>query len=99
MAKEEAEKLVTFQNYCTCGGHAWSMNGRPQSQPHMDWCPQFTEYAERWKAMHPEARTGDRVRVVPPGSIKGIKFRCLLCGKEFETVEECNACEESHQDN
>jgi hypothetical protein len=36
--------------------------------------------------------------VAPPGSMKGIKFRCLLCGKEFEIVEECNACEESHQD-
>ena len=27
---------------------------------------------------------------------KGIKFRCIFCGKEHDTVEECNACEESH---
>ncbi len=31
--------------------------------------------------------------------MKGIRFvyfRCVFCGQEFETVEECNACEESH---
>jgi len=28
--------------------------------------------------------------------VKGIKFRCIFCGKEHETVEECNVCEESH---
>lgn len=27
---------------------------------------------------------------------KAILFRCLFCGREHETVEECNACEESH---
>jgi hypothetical protein len=27
---------------------------------------------------------------------KAIKFNCLFCGKELDTVEECNACEESH---
>jgi len=27
----------------------------------------------------------------------GIRFRCIFCGKEHETVEECNVCEESHQ--
>lgn len=27
---------------------------------------------------------------------KGIRFRCIFCGREFETVEKCNACEESH---
>ena len=26
----------------------------------------------------------------------GIKFRCMFCGKEFDTVEACNVCEESH---
>jgi hypothetical protein len=55
MTKEEAEKLVTFQNYCTCGGYAYSMNGRPQSQPHKAWCPQATEHTEWWKALHPDA--------------------------------------------
>lgn len=25
-----------------------------------------------------------------------ILFRCIFCGREFETVEECNACEERH---
>jgi rRNA maturation endonuclease Nob1 len=38
---------------------------------------------------------------VLPGSVtirevKAIKFRCLFCGKEFDTVEACNVCEESH---
>jgi len=27
---------------------------------------------------------------------KGIRFRCIFCGKEHDTMEECNACEESH---
>lgn len=40
--------LYTFQYPCNCGGYAWAMNGRPQSQPHMDWCPQFAEYAAWW---------------------------------------------------
>jgi hypothetical protein len=25
-----------------------------------------------------------------------VLFRCVSCGKEHDTVEECNACEESH---
>lgn len=25
-----------------------------------------------------------------------IVFNCMVCGKGFVTVEECNACEESH---
>ena len=25
-----------------------------------------------------------------------IKFRCVFCGLEYGTVEECNACEQSH---
>ena len=52
MTKEEAENLKTFKNYCMCGGYAWSMNGRPQEQPHMDWCPQKEEYTEWYKAMN-----------------------------------------------
>ncbi len=43
------QEPISFKNYCTCGGHAWQMNGRPQSQPHMDWCPQREEYAEWWE--------------------------------------------------
>lgn len=39
------EPVRTFKNYCTCGGFAWQMNGRPESEPHMDWCPQREEYA------------------------------------------------------
>jgi len=40
----------SFKNYCTCGGYAWQMNGRPEAQPHMEWCPQRQEYAEWWAA-------------------------------------------------
>ena len=25
-----------------------------------------------------------------------IQFRCMFCGKEFDSVEECNECEETH---
>lgn len=46
---EPANKPETFQNYCTCGGYAWQMNGRPEAQPHTTWCPQREEYA-RWFA-------------------------------------------------
>jgi len=28
--------------------------------------------------------------------VKGIRFRCIFCGLEFDTVEECNDCENSH---
>jgi hypothetical protein len=38
-------RLISFGNYCTCGGYAWQMNGRPEAQPHMAWCPQMEEYA------------------------------------------------------
>ena len=43
--------MGNFEHYCTCGGFAWSMNGRPQSQPHMTWCPQYAEYAEWWESI------------------------------------------------
>jgi len=52
MTKEEAEKLIYFDHYCTCGGNAYKMNGRPESNPHMDWCPQKAQYDEWYKAMH-----------------------------------------------
>ena len=38
--------IRTFNNYCTCGGFAWTMNGRNPYNPHMFWCPQATEYLE-----------------------------------------------------
>lgn len=50
MTHEEAINLRSFKHYCNCGGYAWTMNGRPESQPHMEWCPQFAEYAEWWAA-------------------------------------------------
>jgi hypothetical protein len=52
MTREEAKNLRTFAHYCTCGGYAWSMNGRPESQPHMAWCPQREEYAAWWNALN-----------------------------------------------
>lgn len=51
MTREEAEKLVTFRYSCTCGGFAWTMNGRPKSDPHMEWCKQKPEYDEWYAAM------------------------------------------------
>lgn len=42
-------ELRTFEHCCTCGGYAWTVNGRLESQPHMTWCPQFAEYAA-WQA-------------------------------------------------
>ena len=52
MTKKEAEELTTFKNSCNCGGFAWSMNGRPQEQPHMTWCPQYEEYQEWFSAIN-----------------------------------------------
>jgi len=51
MAKKE---IKTFKNYCTCGGYAWQMNGRPEAQPHMTWCRQYDEYAEWYKSKQNE---------------------------------------------
>lgn len=56
MTKEEAEKLRSFDHYCTCGGFAHSMNGRPESDPHMSWCPQKLQYDEWYKAMHSDEK-------------------------------------------
>jgi len=39
--------IKTFKYSCSCGGYAWQFNRRPESQPHLEWCPQFDEYA-RW---------------------------------------------------
>lgn len=52
MTHEEARNLKTFQNLCTCGGYAHSMNGRDPSHPHMDWCRQAEEYHEWYVALH-----------------------------------------------
>ena len=49
--KEQAEQLKSFERYCTCGGFAWAMNGRPESDPHMSWCPQKPQYDEWYAAM------------------------------------------------
>ena len=50
---DELER-TTFTNTCTCGGFAWALNGRPQAQPHMDWCPQADEYKAWYAAVHGE---------------------------------------------
>lgn len=52
MTKIEAENLKTFKHRCNCGGYAWTMNGRPENQPHMSWCPQFHEYRIWYKALN-----------------------------------------------
>ena len=52
MTKEDAEKLKRFDHHCTCGGFAWRMNGRPEADPHMKWCPQKKQYDEWWAAMN-----------------------------------------------
>ena len=52
MTKEEAKTLATFEHECTCGGFAWQMSGRPQEQPHMNWCPQYDEYGDWYQALH-----------------------------------------------
>jgi len=51
MTYEEAINLKTFKHYCMCGGFAWSMNGRNEEQPHMEWCPQLEEYIEYRQAL------------------------------------------------
>jgi hypothetical protein len=51
---EPANKPISFKSYRTCGGYAWQMNGRPEAQPHMNWCPQREEYAI-WFAKHRQA--------------------------------------------
>lgn len=52
VTKEEAQNLKRFDHYCTCGGYAHSMNGRPESSPHMDYCPQKPQYDARYKALN-----------------------------------------------
>ena len=56
--------------------------------------------ARAWKRCHGKPKRLDDGFVLPGSvtikEIKAIKFRCLFCGKEFDTVEACNVCEESH---
>lgn len=52
MTFKEANELKSFKNYCTCGGFAWQMNGRPERRPHMEWCPQASEYNEWFDVLH-----------------------------------------------
>ena len=52
MIKQEAENLISFKNYCNCGGFAFQLNGRPESSPRMHWCPQLEEYEEWYTALH-----------------------------------------------
>ena len=56
MTRDDAVASKVFKNHCTCGGGArnWRQNGRPERQPHMDWCPQAEEYAAWWSATHGE---------------------------------------------
>lgn len=46
MTRDQALELRAFEHYCTCGGYAWSINGRDPMRPHMAWCPQRIEYNE-----------------------------------------------------
>lgn len=43
---EKVKTINSFKNYCTCGGYAWTINGRDRARPHMSWCPQAEEYNE-----------------------------------------------------
>lgn len=52
MTREEALNLKTFNEYCTCGGFAWSMNGRDPRNPHTDYCPQREQYNEWYRLVH-----------------------------------------------
>lgn len=44
MTRAEALDLRTFDEYCNCGGYAWTMNGRNPMRPHAGWCPQREQY-------------------------------------------------------
>ena len=38
--------IRSYQNYCTCGGYAHTMNGRNPEHPHKSWCAQYKEYED-----------------------------------------------------
>lgn len=68
MTPEEAKALKSFRHYCTCGGFAWQMNKRQQSDPHMRWCPQDLEYRLWYQAMHPPRSAPDTRNIeIPTG--------------------------------
>jgi len=54
MTREEAFKLKSFKQPCTCGGYAHSVNGRKPADPHMSWCPQREQYNEWYRLTHDE---------------------------------------------
>jgi|JFJP01.1.fsa_nt_gi hypothetical protein len=53
MTPGEALELKTFDHRCTCGGYAYTFNGRPPMDPHMSWCPQRAQFME-WQAALPD---------------------------------------------
>lgn len=58
MTYEEAVNLVSYKNYCTCGGFACGLNGRDPRHPHMEWCPQLAEFEEREAALERGSEAG-----------------------------------------
>lgn len=62
MTHEEAKNLKSFENYCTCGGYAHSMNGRDPANPHMTWCAQKQEYDEWYKALYSKQKDSDSLK-------------------------------------
>ena len=50
---EKWKRKKKFDNFCTCGGYAYTINGRNPDQPHMEWCKQFDEYSEYYKNKEP----------------------------------------------
>jgi hypothetical protein len=48
MTLAEALALIQFDEPCTCGGFAPSLNERDPNQPHMSWCPQLPQFLE-WR--------------------------------------------------
>jgi len=49
-----------FKHFCTCGGYALTVNGRPKEQPHMTWCPQYKEYCAWYVEMGVQHNSGQR---------------------------------------
>lgn len=54
MTREEALALRTYTHTCTCGGYAFSLNGRDPRRPHMEYCLQREQYNEWYDALHPQ---------------------------------------------
>jgi hypothetical protein len=45
----DESRPISFRQYCTCGGYAWSTNNRNKESPHMPWCAQYEEW-HQWAA-------------------------------------------------